>query len=134
MNKYSCLSFISVCALSLAGCTQSTTHPDLIEARELFTQLQNKPESFTVAVSEVKAAFAVLIQADLLSNTDIDSPDVSRLSQLAIHKIALAEQVIAARNPEYLTQWKQQQPTKKILMQKKLAGELFRELTNHSSQ
>ncbi|KAA6180560.1 hypothetical protein [Pseudomonas sp. 25 R 14] len=105
MIKNACLPFIIVWGLGLAGCTRSTIHPDLIEARELFTQLQNKPESFTVAVSEVKAAFAVLIQADLLSNTDIDSPDVSRLSQLAIHKIALAEQVIAACNPECLSQW-----------------------------
>ncbi len=98
MNNAICLFIIIV--LSLAGCTPSTTHPDLIEARELFTQLQNKPESFTLVVDEVREAFAVLIKADLLSNTDIDSPEVSRLSQLAMHKIALAEQAICVRKPE----------------------------------
>lgn len=77
-----------------------TIQPELIEARERFTQLQNKPESFTLVVDEVKDAFAVLIQADLLSNTDIDAPEVSQLSRLAMQKIALAEQAIIARKSE----------------------------------
>ncbi len=97
---YRCLPIISVYALSLAGCAKPTIQPELIEARERFTQLQNKPESFTLVVDEVKDAFAVLIQADLLSNTDIDAPEVSQLSRLAMQKIALAEQAIIARKSE----------------------------------
>ncbi|AZF49637.1 MULTISPECIES: hypothetical protein [unclassified Pseudomonas] len=114
MSHAICLPIFTACVLSLAGCAQSTPHPDLIEARELFTQLQNKPESFTLVVSEVREAFAVLIKADLLSNTDIDSPEVSRLSQLAMHKIALAEQAIATRKPERLINRQRQTQCKPI--------------------
>lgn len=86
---------IAVFGLVLTGCAKATVNPSLVEARELFTLLQNKPEAYTLAADEVKEAFAALIQADLLSNTDISSPEIERLSRIAKQKIALAEQVIS---------------------------------------
>ncbi|WP_124374082.1 hypothetical protein [Pseudomonas chlororaphis] len=82
-------------SLSMTACAKTTISPCLIEARELFTLLQNKPESYWLAVNEVKEAFAILAQADLLSNLDAESPEIDRLSQIAKQKIAIAEQAIS---------------------------------------
>ncbi|MGF6401548.1 hypothetical protein ABH905_005214 [Pseudomonas frederiksbergensis] len=91
---------IAAFGLILTGCAKATTNPSLVEARELFTLLQSKPEAHTLAANEVKEAFAVLIQADLLSNTDISSPEIDKLSRIAKQKIALAEQAISDRKIE----------------------------------
>jgi hypothetical protein len=86
--------------LALTGCAKTPTNPNLVEARELFTLLQQKPESYWLAADEVSEAFAVLIQADLLSNVDAGSAEVDQLSQLAKQKIALAEQAVSERKLE----------------------------------
>lgn len=91
------VSLVAAFGFFLTACTKTTTNPSLIEARELFTLLQNKPESYWLAANEVKEAFMVLAQADLLSNVDIGSPEIDRLSQIAKQKIALAEQAISDR-------------------------------------
>lgn len=86
--------------LALAGCADTPTNPNLVEARELFTRLQNKPESYWLAAAEVRDAFAVLIKADLLSNVDAGSPKIDELSALAKQKIARAEQAVEDRKLE----------------------------------
>ena len=91
---------ITVFGLALTGCAKATTNPNLVEARELFSLLQKKPEAYTLAADEIKEAFAILIQADLLSNTDISSPEIDQLSRIAKQKIALAEQAISDRKIE----------------------------------
>lgn len=52
----------------------------------MFTLLRNKPESDTLVANEVREVFSILIQADLLSNTDIKSPQIEVLSQIAKQK------------------------------------------------
>jgi hypothetical protein len=90
---------IYVCALtaagfSLTGCAGKTTNPGLLEARYLFSQLQVKHESYWFAALEKKEAFCALSEADLLYNTDPDSPRIDELSIIAKQKILLAEQLI----------------------------------------
>ncbi|AVJ22730.1 MULTISPECIES: hypothetical protein [Pseudomonas] len=94
------LSVITVYGLALMGCATTATNPHLVEARALFTMLRNKPESDTLVANEVRDAFSILIQADLLSNTNIGSPQIEVLSQAAKQKIALAEQLISASKTE----------------------------------
>ncbi|MBK5414729.1 hypothetical protein [Pseudomonas sp. TH31] len=94
------ISIITAFGLAVIGCAKTTTNPNLVEARKLFTQLQNKPESYWLAADEVKEAFAILIQADLLSNVDAGSPEIDHLSQIIKQKIALAEQAISDRKIE----------------------------------
>lgn len=90
-------SILTALGLSLIACTKTTTNPNLIEARELFTLLQSKPESYWLAANEVKEAFSILAQADLLSNVDAGSPEIDQLSKIAKQKIELAEQAILDR-------------------------------------
>lgn len=97
------ISIMLTVGLALLGCARKPTNPNLVEARERFDLLRNKPESYWLAAAEVKEAFSVLIQADLLSNVDAGSPRINQLSQLARHKIALAEQAIIERKAEQNT-------------------------------
>ena len=88
---------LTLFGLTLTACAKIPTNPNLIEARERFDALQRKPESYWLAADEVREAFKVLAQADLLSNEDAGSPGIDQLSQVAKHKIALAEQAITDR-------------------------------------
>ncbi|MNF26643.1 hypothetical protein D3C76_322920 [compost metagenome] len=96
------IAFISLMGALQISCAEVSINRNLLEARELFTLLHKKPESYWLAYDEVNEAFAVLIQADLLSNEDAGAPEIDQLSQLAKQKIALAEQAISDRKSEQL--------------------------------
>ncbi|KAA5839247.1 OmpA family protein [Pseudomonas chlororaphis] len=96
------LIFPSLCAfaLLLTGCAATPENPQLVEARKLYSDLQSKPESSTLAALETQDAFIALGKADLTSVQDRRSPEIDQLAYLAKQKIALAEQTILGRKAE----------------------------------
>ncbi len=90
-----------VFTLVLAGCAATPENPQLIEARTLYSQLQSKPESSTLAALETQDAFIALGKADLTSIQDRRAPEIDQLAYLAKQKIALAEQTILGREAEH---------------------------------
>ncbi|PHN30725.1 OmpA family protein [Pseudomonas sp. ICMP 460] len=97
MRTYLLLPLASAVALVLAGCAATAENPQLVEARQQFSTLQDNPQSSTLAPIETKDAFAALSKADVLSNSDRKAAGIDQLAYLATQKIALAEQVIAGR-------------------------------------
>lgn len=97
MRTYLMFPVASAVALVLAGCAATPENPQLIEAREQFSTLQNNPQSSVLAPIETKQAFEALSKADVLSNSDRKAAGVAQFAYLASQKIALAEQTIAGR-------------------------------------
>ncbi|SEN95378.1 OmpA family protein [Pseudomonas sp. ok266] len=100
MSNFKLLPIASLIALTLAGCATPPENPQLLQAREQFAALQNKPEANTLAAIETKSAFTALNAADQASQKDHQAPQVDQLAYLASQKIALAEQTIAGRQAE----------------------------------
>jgi outer membrane protein OmpA-like peptidoglycan-associated protein len=96
------LLFPSVCAVALVftGCAATPENPQLIEARTLFSALQSKPESSTLAALDTQDAFKALGKADLLSIQNRRDPQIDQYAYIAKQKIALAEQTILGRKAE----------------------------------
>lgn len=96
------LSFPSFCAVALilTGCAATPENPQLVEARTLFSALQSKPESSTLAALDTQDAFSALGKADLLSIHNRRDPKIDQYAYLAKQKIALAEQTILGREAE----------------------------------
>ena len=92
----------AVCGLSLilAGCATPPENPNLVQARQQFSDLQNKPESSTLAAIETKDAFLALNKADQASLKDRKAPQINQLAYLASQKVAFAEQTILGREAE----------------------------------
>ncbi|MDI3270816.1 OmpA family protein [Pseudomonas sp. MDT1-16] len=91
---------VSVFALMLAGCAATPENAQLVEARKLYSQLQSKPESSTLAAIETQDAFVALGKADLISIQDRRAPELDQLAYIAKQKIAFAEQTILGREAE----------------------------------
>ncbi|MNN07960.1 putative lipoprotein YiaD precursor [compost metagenome] len=100
MSNFKLLPIASLIALTLAGCATPPENPQLLQAREQFAALQNKPEANTFAAIETKSAFTALNAADQASQKDRQASQVDQLAYLASQKIALAEQTIAGRQAE----------------------------------
>lgn len=92
----------AVCGLSLilAGCATPPENSNLVQARQQFSDLQNKPESSTLAAIETKDAFLALNKADQASLKDRKAPQINQLAYLASQKVAFAEQTILGREAE----------------------------------
>ncbi|NWC94844.1 MULTISPECIES: OmpA family protein [unclassified Pseudomonas] len=97
MRTYLLLPLASAVALVLAGCAATPENPQLLDARQQFSDLQNNPKSSTLAPIETKDAFTALSKADVLSNSDRKAAGLDQLAYLATQKIALAQQTIAGR-------------------------------------
>ena len=100
MSNFKLLPIASLIALTLAGCATPPENTQLLQAREQFAALQNKPEANTLAAIETKSAFTALNAADQASQKNRQAPQVDQLAYLASQKIALAEQTIAGRQAE----------------------------------
>ncbi|MDB5983634.1 MAG: putative outer membrane protein [Pseudomonas sp.] len=90
----------AVVSLLLAGCAATPENANLLQAREQFSTLQNKPESNTLAALETRDASLALGNADLLSDQNRKAEGIDQLAYIASQKIALAEQTILAREAE----------------------------------
>lgn len=88
---------LSALGLALAGCATAPENPNLLKAREAFSQLTGKPESNTLAALQTQVANKALNDAEVYSELDRESPEVEHLAYLANSKIELAEQTIIAR-------------------------------------
>ncbi|MBC3776841.1 OmpA family protein [Pseudomonas sp. SWRI99] len=89
-----------VFALVLTGCAATPENPQLVEARQRFSDLQSKPESSTLAALETQDALTALGKAEQKSIQDRRAPEIDQLAYLARQKIALAEQTILGRKAE----------------------------------
>lgn len=91
---------LSVLSLALAGCATAPENPQLLQARSQFSDLQQKPESNTLAAVETRIAANALDRANQLSLHSRTDPQVNQLAYLATQKIALAEQTIIGRTTD----------------------------------
>ncbi|MCU9948892.1 OmpA family protein [Pseudomonas sp. PDM13] len=88
---------LSVLGLALAGCATPPENPELLKAREAFSQLTSKPESNTLAALQTQEASKALNDVEVYSELDREAPEIDHLAYLANSRIALAEQTIIAR-------------------------------------
>jgi outer membrane protein OmpA-like peptidoglycan-associated protein len=91
---------LSALSLVFAGCATPPENPQLLQARSLFSSLQEKPESNTLAAVETRIASNALDRANQVSLHDRTDPQIDQLAYLATQKIALAEQTIVGRKTD----------------------------------
>ncbi len=91
---------LSALGLALAGCATPPENAQLLQARSQFSDLQQKPESNTLAAVETRMASNALDRANQLSLNSRTDPQVNQLAYLASQKIALAEQIIIGRQTD----------------------------------
>lgn len=100
MRRHLMFPMISALGLTLAGCATPPENPQLLQAREAYSQLLAKPEASTLAAIESQAAGQALNRADQVSMQNRKAPELDHLSYMAQQQIALAEQVIASRKAD----------------------------------
>lgn len=100
MRRHLMLPMISALGLTLAGCATPPENPQLLQAREAYSQLQAKPEASGLAAIESQAAGEALNRANQLSAQNRQAPELNQLSYLAQQQIDLAEQIILSRKTD----------------------------------
>jgi hypothetical protein len=77
---------LSALSLVFAGCATPPENPQLLQARSLFSSLQEKPESNTLAAVETRIASNALDRANQVSLHDRTDPQIDQLAYLATQK------------------------------------------------